>query len=321
MSEWAEVEYERRKAGMRPEVYNEARRQYATIASLSHMNKMQVNELAYGVAPNDAGNHLEDYQREPLANYVVCSPYLASLRWRDFVVQREVKGLLRNYRRINESKDLASQIMARPMDDVCPLVIRPGAGALPEFRKFNFSPDDLSHTRLIACDEYTLPVKFLNMMFRYDMARDLYLNDNPDAGLVRYTNQSVDDLLNEPFWRGKADMVILNGLLDDCKNVDAQRELVRKALYLLRPEGMVLCDFPLMTAEVRRHADYLAIRKPLRLRKAKNILMQICADIGATATSMVSPREEALLLGKICPDVQNLDYRIGSGLENVQEYA
>lgn len=320
-TEWAEIEYGRRMkaGGMRPEDFEQGRAQYWTLASQG-VSVMQVNEMAYGVAPNDAGNHFEDYQREPLANYIVTSPYLASLRWRDFRVQQMIKSLVREYLRIETSpQNLASEVMEMPMREIRPLVVRLAAGCLPELRKFNFSPEDLARTRVVACDEHAIsPTKMLNMAFRYDMVQELFPSGDPEKGLVKYTNGPVGELLE--VYHGKADLVNICGMLDARKNFEEKQKLVRQALYFLHPEGKLICDFPLRTKETRKrqHARRLAINRPLRLREAKNLVMQICANIGATVECVVSPRGEApaLLMCIIRPVKDNLDYRIGAGLED-----
>lgn len=281
-----------------------------------------MKEFAYGNYC-DARYGFENCMKEtdPLADYVALSPYFKAVRWRDYCSWQVIRGRIRKYRRYEA---FSATFDMREIKEN-PLIIIAGAGLLPVVRRFDASIDYLSDADVIACDtDAGVSREVLDKLFQKKFGIVF-----PDSGVlpveearpsIQYQECTFEELYESGQFLGKADVVVLDGVLMHYPNGAERQQIVQKALYLLKPDGVLSCDLMTKFPEMKDSAKAFGIKKGDRLERtigrAKNSMMQICANLGTTMTWRSDSSRNAPPIAvhfELSPPRQDLDYRLAIG--------
>lgn len=160
-------------------------------------------------------------------------------------------------------------------------VITLGAGLLVEFRKFGFTLAQIQSLNIIACDMDETLLKELDTVFLHDFGVPF-----AESG-IDYRFCRIEELFEDPMLWGKADLVLLDGVLSYCRNKQHMLEYVAGAVKLMKPTGFIMCDWQLMEISLIRCAVvqcWESTMKPeltprFAIRKAKWIARKLGLEI------------------------------------------
>lgn len=274
-----------------------------------------MKEFAYGFYCGEQTKLDFGYLREsdPLARYAALNPYFKAIRWRDYLSQQVVR-----------------RCVEKTHGGRKPLVIILDAGFLPVVRRFKSSVNMLSQADIIACDmDSGVSKQSLDALFQHKLGIDFPDGDDRVVAqngwpAVQYQKCSPQDLFNSQKFLGKADAVIMDGVLLHYPSNDARQQVVRKALYLLKPDGTLSCDLMAKFPEMKNNAAAFGVRKGDRLERnvarARNKMFQICANLSTTLSWQCDDERNERPIAmhfEISAPIHDIDYRLAIGKANL----
>lgn len=297
-----------------------------------------MKEFAYGIFCDgnlDVSNlcRLDDksHKADMLISYAALNPYFKAIRWRDYQSWRVIQNRIMRYRRAKAVEDALSEQIAEKLGKKSekPLVIVIGAGYLPVVRRFDASAECLEDVDIVACDtDIGVSKEILDELFRrqfyMDFLDDSKLMNGVGASVIQYRHCTLEELYDSRKFLGKADVVVLDGVLMHYPKANERQQVVQRALYLLKPDGVLSCDLITKFPEMKEGREAFGIQPGDKLEKsvtsAKNKMLQICANINTTLSwkmdSERSLRPMAIHL-EISAPVHDIDYRLATGLTNL----